>query len=230
MKDIKDVCVIVQARLSSKRTPGKMTRPFAGTTITDICVEKILNSKIIPKENFYLSVYEEELLEIGRKHGVNIYHRSKESAEADNPKLTELYEWWDKLPFKYAILVSACCPLIKIETIDNFVEQYINSDSDGMFGVIQKKNYFWNDEEECLTPLTEDCMNTRTTKVINEAAHCLYAARLDKVGKGIWMGDFRKKGDIKLTPVPEEEVFDIDYEWQFDLCEAMYKFLNEKKE
>ena len=37
------------------------------------------------------------------------------------------------------------------------------------------------------------------------------------------MGDFKKTGDIKLFPVLEKEVFDIDYEWQFELAEALWK-------
>ena len=40
------------------------------------------------------------------------------------------------------------------------------------------------------------------------------------------MGDFAKKGDIELVTVPEEEVFDIDYEWQFDLYEVIYEHTN----
>ena len=62
MKDLNDVCVIVQARLSSQRCPRKMVKPFAGTTLTDICLEKLLASNVIPKENIVLSVYEPELI------------------------------------------------------------------------------------------------------------------------------------------------------------------------
>ena len=36
MKNKSDVCVIVQARMGSERVPGKMIKPFAGTTIMDI--------------------------------------------------------------------------------------------------------------------------------------------------------------------------------------------------
>ena len=66
-------------------------------------------------------------------------------------------------------------------------------------------------------------MNTKTADPILEAAHCLYAGSLEDIGKNIWMGDFRKKGDIKLFTVPEEEVFDIDHEWEFKTYEALYK-------
>jgi CMP-N-acetylneuraminic acid synthetase len=45
---------------------------------------------------------------------------------------------------------------------------------------------------------------------------------MEKIGQNIWMGDFTKPGDIELFEVPEEEIFDIDYEWQFDVAEQIY--------
>ena len=67
VKNINDICFIIQARLGSQRVPNKMIKPFAGTTLVDVAIEKILDSSIIPKENFYFSVHEQELQEIGRK-------------------------------------------------------------------------------------------------------------------------------------------------------------------
>tara|TARA_R100000008_G_scaffold76514_1_gene56391 strand:+ start:95 stop:793 length:699 start_codon:yes stop_codon:yes gene_type:complete len=225
MKSVNNIVVLVQARLSSQRAPKKMIRPFAGSTLTDICIEKLLMSKVIPKENILLSVHEPELVEIGQKHGINVFERSKESAMSEGESMQVIYEWWNKIPFEYVVLVNACAPMLKIETIDNFFNTYLNSKSNGMFGVIEKRNYFWDKDGNCLTPLTEAVMNTKTAEITKEAAHCLYASSLSSIGKGVWMGDFRKKGDIELVPIPEEEVFDIDYEWEFDIYETIYKNL-----
>ena len=142
MKDIKDICVVVQARLGSERVPAKMLKDFAGTTLMDIMCQKILNSKSIPKENFFLSIHEQELLDNASKYELNVFQRSEKSANSEGTPLTDMYEWWDKLPFKYCILLNACAPFMQIETIDGFVEAYKNSDSDGLFGVMKKKNYF----------------------------------------------------------------------------------------
>ena len=143
--------------------------------------------------------------------------------------MTEMYEWWDKIPFKYGVLVNACAPFLKVETVDKFVQAYMKSDSDGMFGVMEKKNYFWNKNFELITdwPADQACMNTKVVETTFEAAHCLYGGRLDLINDGIWMGDFQKPGDIELYAMSEEEVVDIDYPWQFDLCEALYKVKNE---
>ena len=223
MKSIDDIAVVIQARLGSQRIPQKMIKCFSGTTLTDISLEKIKKLKSISKDNFFLSAHEQELIDIGEKHGLNIFHRSEGSANSEGTPMTEMYEWWDKLPYKYCVLINPCAPFLKEQTIDNFIQAYANSDSDGMFGVVKKKNYFWRQDGSIITPLTEDVMNTKTVPFTYEAAHCLYAGRMDKINEGIWMGDFNKPGDIELFPMEEQECLDIDYPWQFEMCEKLYE-------
>ena len=232
MKKINEICVIIQARLSSQRCPNKMIRPFAGDTLTGIILNKLRKSKVIPIENIFLSVHEPELVKIGNENGINIFHRSHESSIWDGGEgthITEMYEWWNKLPYKYVVFINACAPMLTIETIDQFVSSYLSSDSDGMFAVIEKKNYFWNKAGELIVPWPEGepCMNTKAVEVTKEAAHCLYAGRMSKIGDGIWMGDFNN-GEIELVPMPEEEAFDVDYEWEFELYEKLYTTMVKK--
>ena len=224
-KQIEDIAVLIQARLGSQRCPQKMIRSFAGSTLTDIAIEKILASNIIPKSNFYLAVHEKELIEIAHKHKVNAFVRSEKSANSEGTPMTEMYEWWNKLPYKYVILVNACAPMLTTETIDEFVKAYMNSESNGMFGVVEKRNYFWNQEGALINawPDGEAVMNTKVVAPTLEAAHCLYAGKLEDIGQDIWMGDFQKSGDIELFSMKEEEIFDIDHEWEFNLYEALYK-------
>jgi CMP-N-acetylneuraminic acid synthetase len=228
MKNVNDICFVIQARLNSTRIPRKMIKPFANTTLTDLGIQKVLNSKIIPEENFYLSVYEEELKDIAKDTGVQIFERSYESANAEST-VTGIYEWHDKLPYKYVVLISACTPLLKTETIDKFVEKYMNSDSDGLFGVIGKKQYYWNEEGDMITnwPEGTTIMNTKVVETTYEAAHCLYASRMDTIKDEIWMGDAPfTKGNPELFEIDELEVFDIDYPWQFEVGEVLYNKYN----
>jgi len=223
VKDIKDVCFIIQARLSSQRVPKKMIRPFADTTLVDLAIEKVLNSKIIPKENIYFSVYEPELKDIGHKHGIKVFERSEKSAMCEN-NILDLYEWHDKLDYKYVVLISACLPFLTVKTIDSFVEAYLNTDSGGLFAVMGKKQYYWNSNKEMIShwPAAQKLMNTKTMSTTYEAAHCLYASRMDIIKDGYWM-DNNLPPRPELFIVQEEEVLDIDYEWQFVACEAYYK-------
>ncbi len=228
MKQIEDLAFLIQARLNSQRCPRKMARPFADTTLLDINIKKLVDSDIIPNENIYVSVHEQELKDIANKYPINIFHRSERSANSEGTPMTEIYEWWNLLPHKYVVLTNACVPLLRKETIEDFTKAYCSTDSVGMFGVIEKKNYFWDSEGNFLTSLDEAVMNTKTAEPVLEAAHCLYAGSLENIGKGIWMGDLRKKGDVEFFKVPEEEIFDIDHEWEFSLYETLYRHKGEK--
>tara|TARA_R110000744_G_scaffold337653_1_gene442832 strand:+ start:2612 stop:3295 length:684 start_codon:yes stop_codon:yes gene_type:complete len=225
MKAPEEVAVLIQARLSSQRCPRKMIRQFADTTLMDLCIQKLVESNI-PNENIWISVHEPELVELVKKYPVNLFHRSEKSAMSEGTPLTEIYDWWDKLPHKYVVLVNACAPFLKTETIEKFFSDYCSTEDNGMFGVVSKKNYFWSHDGEFLTPMDEVIMNTKTAKPVMEAAHCLYASSQASIGQGIWMGRFNVPGEIKLWNMAEEEIFDIDYEWEFKMYEALYKSLN----
>lgn len=224
MKDISEVGFIVQSRLNSQRVPGKMLRPFAGTTLFGLILDKLLQSSIIPKEQIIASVYEEDLIHEAKVRGVEVFNRSYESANNDND-LKTIFEWHDKLPFKYLIMISGCNPLLKVSTIDSFTDQFINQDEDNLFGVIEKKQYYWNKEGALITPWPDGqtLMNTKAVEPTYEAAHVLYASRMDLIKDYRFMGDFQAPGGIKLFPMDELETFDIDYEWQFNVAELLYK-------
>ena len=223
MKDIKDIAVIVQARVNSQRVLNKMLRPFAGTNLFELTLNKLLNSKVIPQQNVIASVYEDELKQIADKLNINTYNRSYESANNDN-SLQKIYEWHNKLPFKYVIKVNGCSPLLKTETIDKFIQYFIEQEEENLFGVIETKDYYWNKEGRLVTPWPEDqtLMNTKAVEVTYKAAHVLYASRMDLIKDNKFMGDFQKEGGIKLYPMDELECFDIDYEWQFNTAELLY--------
>jgi CMP-N-acetylneuraminic acid synthetase len=209
-KNINDICIIVQARMGSQRVPSKMLRPFVDTTLTDILFNKLTKSTIIPKSNIYFSAYEDELKEVGRKYGINIFDRSKESAFAETD-MKLIYEWHNKLPFKYVVLISACNPLLTVETIDNFLKSFIESDKEGAFAVFEKKTYYWNKQGN---PITDwkgvSIMNTKNVEPIYEAAHCLYASQLDIIEQGHWM-DKNHPPQPELFVMKEIEAFRRSY-------------------
>jgi len=93
-----------------------------------------------------------------------------------------------------------------------------------LFGVIEKKNYFWNTKGELITPWPdgEAILNTKMVGTTLEAAHCLYAGSMPALGENVWMGDYTPNSP-ELFVVPEEETFDVDYEWQFGVAETLYK-------
>jgi CMP-N-acetylneuraminic acid synthetase len=218
-KDIADICFIIQARLGSERCRRKMLRAFGSTTLIDEALDKILRSTVIPLDQFYFAVGEEELAAKARQRGLQVFWRSPESvaAEAD---ITQIYEWHNKLPYKWWVMINACQPFLKVETIDNFILDFLGTPPEvrGSFGVLRKKNYFWDSEHKMVTPWPEGqtLLNTKAVAESFEAAHSLYAGRMEDVGRGIHMGSFTARDDPRLFVLPcPLEVWDIDHEWEW---------------
>lgn len=223
MKKIQDILFIVQARLGSTRCPGKMLRPFAGSTLIEILLDKLKNT-IIPEQNLFLSAYEQQLKDIALKKDINVFDRSKSSMDwCGGSDVSTIFDWCNCLPFKYVIMISACCPMLKIETINNFIDIYLHTCSDGMFSVIKKKNYIWSTKGDILNnDGSVVAPDTQTVMPFYEAAHCLYAGSMQDIRNNIWMGDLTKTGDVKLIQIPEREAIDIDYEEDFRFAEQLY--------
>lgn len=222
---IEDTAFIVQARLNSQRVPQKMIKPFADTNLFGLILDKLLASKVIPSENIFASVYEPELFEeANTKRNIRTFSRSYESANVDSD-IRKIYEWHDQLPHKYVVIISGCNPLLRVETIDRFVEQWGSQKEENLFGVIEKKTYYWNKEGALTTPWPEgqSLMNTKAVEPTYEAAHVLYASRMDLIAKEKFMGDFEAPGGIKLFKMDELESFDIDEPWQFEVAELLYE-------
>lgn len=219
------IAFIVQARLNSKRVPRKMIRPFAGDTLFNIVLDKLLECKHIPNEDIFASIHEDELISIVDSKPINYFVRSEESAEEEND-LQLIYEWHDKLPqqYEYVVLVSGCNPLLTTKTIDGFVKKFTTQKEENLFAVIEKRQYFWNKEGKMINdwPEGETIMNTKVIEPTYEAAHCLYASRLDTIKDNKFMVDYSKE-NLTLHTIPELESFDIDYEWQFTTAELLYE-------
>ena len=225
---IDDIAFIVQARLNSQRVPQKMIKPFSDTNLFGLILDKLLSSEVIPSENIIASVHEDELFEeANTKRNIRTFKRSYESANNDND-LKKIYEWHDKLPHKYCILISGCNPLLSVSTIDAFVRQFVEQEEENLFAVFEKKTYYWDKEGALITPWPEDqtIMNTKAVDPVYEAAHVLYASRMDLISDYKFMGDFTKEGGIKLFKMDELEAFVIDEPWQFEVGEILYdKFI-----
>jgi len=221
---MKKTCIIVQARLNSSRIPKKMIKPFAETTLLDILLKKLQNSKYIKNEDVYISVYENELKNIAQKYNFNIFNRSKESAYTEND-MKIMFEWWNKLPYENYIIISACHPFLSIKTIDDFYNKSLINQKKGLFSVVKRKNYYWNSKKKMITnwPEGQTTFNTKAVEYTYEAAHCLYYGKMKDIGEYIYMGDF-SKNEVELFVIDNEfECLDIDEEWQFNLYKSYYK-------
>lgn len=219
MKKISDIAFIIQARLDSKRIPEKMIRPFAGTNLFEIAIQKLVDSKLIPNSNIFTALYDPELQSIAENYPINIFLRDEESVgESQRPSVVSS---WHKLPYKHFVSINSCLPLLTTNTIDSFTNYFLRSRHKSLFAVHSKKNFYWDEEGEMITPYP-GTMNTNLVDTTYEAAHALYAGSMDDIANDIYLGDFSPNYP-ELFIVEEQETFDIDHLWQFKMGEVLYE-------
>jgi CMP-N-acetylneuraminic acid synthetase len=213
MKDVSRIALIIQARVNSSRLPGKMILPFADSNLVEISIEKVKKSNF-PISNFYLSIRDQEIIDISKKHGVNYYYRSDNSVRNDDVvafTLPEVLEWWDKLDYDYYILMSACNPLLKISTLNSF----------------EHRRFFFKPSGEIFQEYngTEQQKRTFNTKFVEPiySAGPLRAGKMSDIGKHIYMGDFNIPNSVPFFKYNSDEYIDIDYRWEFEAAQALYK-------
>ncbi len=87
---------------------------------------------------------------------------------------------------------------------------------------MKKRNYTWHPDGTLASELPGQsaAMDTKWVAPYYEAAHCLYAGRLDRIGQGVGMDDMDRPGDLSLFKLDELEAFDFDYEWQFHVAKC----------
>tara|TARA_R110000824_G_scaffold36287_2_gene112966 strand:+ start:22446 stop:23138 length:693 start_codon:yes stop_codon:yes gene_type:complete len=227
MKQLSDILFLVQARLSSSRLPEKMIKPFAGTNLTQIAIDRIKES-IIPNPNFYLSINEDKLIHLAKSNNINIYNRGTQSIRNDDSipfSLTEVFEWWDKLPFKYYIIMNACNPLITTQTINNFIKEFQKIEG-GLLSVKEHKHWFYKKNGSFVQENygNEDAKITFNSKYVETlySNGPLKGGILKDIGENIYSHNFSTI-DPNLWVYPNNEYVDIDYEWEFKLAEELYK-------
>lgn len=222
---MKEITCVISARLESTRTPRKMIAPFAGSSLLEILLRKLLGCGNLDPSKVYLSAYEDEIRAIGEKVGVKIYRRSYESTLEPNT-CDVIYRYvWD-IPSEYFLVVNACNPLLRVETIERAIDSFRRSEYRSLFGVVKRRTFFFDKDGRMLNRfLGEDkylaTLETKMVEPVYEAAHSIY----------IWNGEYLRthnafwplaKDDPHLFPIPEDEFGDVDYPWQFKVAEQLY--------
>ena len=213
---MKKICIVINARVNSSRCYKKMISPIGNTCLIEIIIEKLKKSNI-PLEDIYIASPDIEIENIIEKHNFNFIKRSQESNNEEfNIKI--IFEWYKKLENNYThfLLINPCLPLLSVNTINNFYNICKESKYDRVFAIKTNKNYFFDENNNPLN-FKPGVFNTKYVKGLKEAAHCLYFMKLQDIKENNYLGGFIDSSNPYLIDVEEKELYDIDYQYQFDI-------------
>lgn len=219
---MKQISVIVNARLSSSRMQSKMVRPFCGTDLLEIALEKL--DKLDYFSHRFLAVAEEELMEKAKKYkNVEILKRKKESVAPGphHPLIT--FEHYTRVPTEYLFVINSCSVFLTLDTIKSAYDTFQQTNYRSYISAVETKDWIFDQDGTPITHTDPDTyQNTSDGKTFFRVTHAFYIANRDYFSQNngkLWN---LKINDPFLIQMPIEESLDIDTDFDFEVSQSLY--------
>ena len=218
MKKKISIAVWSCARLTSERCPKKMIRNFCGTSLTDIFLKKMQKLQKLGVDVFF-GGYDKIFQIKCKKYGIPFVQRTKKSSNSETA--SEIYDFLIDQDFDYLLQVNACMPLLKVETIVDFLNE-CKKNKKPAFGVYEINNYFMSNKNKPFNFNSKiKTINTKYVSKAKEFAHCFYFFRREYFKKNGWYWNWN---NLKYISLPKTiETFDIDTKEDFEIGKLLYK-------
>lgn len=214
------VIALGNARLGSHRCPRKMIRPFCGTTLTRLALERL--DRLRGFDGVYFAAYEPELQAIAADfEHVTLIHRSRESAEACNP-ITKVHDYLHGLDCDYVFWINSCLPLLRAETIEHALERFrANPSIRSLTAVVRSHNWFYTLGGAPINNLDPRCIDTKLTPAVYEVCHAFHCFSREHLlsTESYWNN---RPDDPHLVEIDPAETVDVDTELDFTVAEGIY--------
>ena len=179
---MKDILIVLPARMGSSRLPGKPLIKIAGLPIIHHVWNRVLQAT--SSDNIVVATENKEIVDYCVTNDINCILTDKASSEVDRVKLVS-----DKITAKIYICVNGDEPLINVEDVKTLIA---NTDPNKDQVIIGRKSI---DEDQFNDP-------TRHKIVFNKEDRVLYVSRIGipvdykgqfyKAYKAIWISSYTK--------------------------------------
>lgn len=218
MKDYKMIAMI-PARLGSKRIPKKNIRYMGDKPLIQYPIDLALRSGAF--ESVWVNTESKELGKVIQTMGAQFHERPRELAgdTATNREFT--YEFLEKHPCDYVVMVNTTSPLLRQETLDKFMEYVKENDFDTVLSVVsEKEETFYQDKP--LNFSLQEKVNSQLLEPVEKIVWAMTAwkrktfMRLQEEGKNPVFG-----GKIGKFAIPKDESCDLDTEEDWRIAEGI---------
>lgn len=215
----KDIAIFINVRKDSRRCRNKLLRPFAGTTLVDILLDKLKNLSDYP---IYFAAYDNVFLKRAEKlDNITAIKRSKESVDSDSDA-KKVFEALQNIPSEYVAWINPSHSFLSLNTFLSAVRFFENSNFLSLSSAKKKKGWFYLPDGSPINNKNNFEVDTVLSEWIYEIAHSFHIYRKDYMlshGKP-WTNT---KNDPALYEITELEAQDIDTEDEFVMIEALYE-------
>lgn len=220
---MKPISVIVNARLQSSRTRNKMVRPYCGTDLLEIALEKLNGLDFF--EHRYLAVAEDELARKAEKYpNVEILKRKGKSVDPGphHPLIT--FEHYSRVPTEYFFVINPCAAFLSGETIRKAYDIFQSTDFRSYIAVEKTRDWIFSSGGDALTHRNPSgFQNTSDGEYFLRATHAFYVANRNYFTSHDGQLWTLQKDDPHLIVMPSEEAVDVDTDLDFEISECLYR-------
>lgn len=222
---MRDVAVVINARLASSRCPRKLVRRFGDSTLLDIALEKL---SLIECNEKYLAAGDEEIINLFKKANhpnIQVLHRNKDSVAPGEHSHRVSFRHYADVKSSFIMIMNPCMPFTQLDTYNNAIKFFqSNKDILTMTSCKTFKDVFFNSNGEVITLTDKNHISTVTADKMHKMAHLFHIINRETFCESgiLWKYEVN---DPYLYEVPEHQCFDVDTEDDFIFCSRIYSSL-----
>tara|TARA_Y100001980_G_C14458688_1_gene241052 strand:+ start:290 stop:931 length:642 start_codon:yes stop_codon:yes gene_type:complete len=194
---------MIPARLGSQRLTKKNLKKIGGKSLIELAIKKAIESKIF--DEIWINSESEVFRKYVFEDVVRFHKRPKSLADNNSTSEDYVYEFMKKHNSKYLIQLHTISPILKVETIIEFVNSMVKYNIDSQFSVVRE-------QIECIydgQPINfnqNKKMNSQDLKPVERITWSITGWETDSYIKAYDKGDCATySGIIRSFPISREE-------------------------
>ena len=173
-----------------------------------------------------MAVHEDELKE-RVVDGVEILHREYDAVAPGNASHDIMYKHLENVKSDYIVNLNPCQPFLDIEKIQSVINWFKIINSDSAITVKKTRNFYWDRMLKPLNFLPSDRLSTTSGPFVYEATHSLVFYKKDyMLTEWQLFSNTHKDPETYVVDWSEEELLDVDTEFDFEMVKNYYQKIN----
>lgn len=217
-----NILAVIPARGGSKGIPKKNIRLMNGQPLIAYAIKNGLNSKYIT--DVVVTTDDKEIEYIAKQYGAEVIKRDPKLADDKTTLDPVIYDAMikdeNKKNKKYDIIITLqpTSPVLKTETLDKAIEQFLDSDYDTYISATNKPHLSWTKNNGKIVPSYEKRVNRQQLPPNYLEAGAFFISKRDNVTENTRIGK-----NVSVYEIPEEESTDIDNSIDWVICENILR-------